>query len=629
MAKVYLHDSLTTSSASGCGSVTFGQTIKEPKCSSRGRRIRSATCLGETAGTMFLPGSVRRLVRRFSALASTAPEYSGSDWKTQARLIGLASEISSILLQRRDWTILVRNLKPRLPKARLTPQLFLEVLRKTRASPKTTIDFFDWAKTHLRFEPDLRSHCRVIEIAAGLGLSERAETMLRSLVETHPPTLVVGSMARWFEGKDSLSVSLSLVAECYAKRGFCQNGLQVFVGMRSLGFSPSLRAYNSLLHALVKKNQFRLACCLYSAMVRSRAVADTSTLNLVAQILSEHGKYRSIVKLLETGVASCEIYSNLIQCYSRHGEFTAVFRVLDEMRERKFELSFSSYSCVLDDACRLGDAETIDKVVGISVEITHLHSNDSTIQRLCDMGKAYASELLFYKSYDGAVKLQDSTYGCLLLALSRKGRTEEAVRVYRLICRKGVTVDENCYSAFADALCGEDDDSEENHGLLIDVIRRGFIPSAVNVSNRFASLCRKGRWDRAEELLDMILEMGFCPDLLSAHLLMDRYCSSGKLDKAMVLHGKIKETKGSLDVNAYNALLDRLIGQTKMVDKAVEVFEHMKRVNSLNSKSFTIMIRGMCRAKEMRKAMKFHDEMMKIGMKPDIATYKRLISGFK
>ncbi|KAF3609128.1 hypothetical protein DY000_02046985 [Brassica cretica] len=100
------------------------------------------------------------------------------DWKTQQTLFRSDTEDSSILLQRRDWYPHLRYVKSKLPRATLTPPQFLQILRETRKSPKTTLDFFDWAKTYLRFEPDLKFHCRAIEVAAESGLLERAEALL-------------------------------------------------------------------------------------------------------------------------------------------------------------------------------------------------------------------------------------------------------------------------------------------------------------------------------------------------------------------------------------------------------------------------------------------------------------------
>ncbi|CAB79117.1 putative protein [Arabidopsis thaliana] len=523
--------------------------------------------------------------KRFSTSA-TPSTSSASDWKTQQTLFRVATEISSILLQRRNWITHLQYVKSKLPRSTLTSPVFLQILRETRKCPKTTLDFFDFAKTHLRFEPDLKSHCRVIEVAAESGLLERAEMLLRPLVETNSVSLVVGEMHRWFEGEVSLSVSLSLVLEYYALKGSHHNGLEVFGFMRRLRLSPSQSAYNSLLGSLVKENQFRVALCLYSAM-----------------ILCEQGRSKSVFKLMETGVESCKIYTNLVECYSRNGEFDAVFSLIHEMDDKKLELSFCSYGCVLDDACRLGDAEFIDKVLCLMVEkkfVTLGDSavNDKIIERLCDMGKTFASEMLFRKACNGeTVRLWDSTYGCMLKALSRKKRTKEAVDVYRMICRKGITVlDESCYIEFANALCRDDNSSEEEEELLVDVIKRG--KEDGNPQRSF--LIRLWKW------------------------------RSGKLEKALVLHEKIKKMKGSLDVNAYNAVLDRLMmRQKEMVEEAVVVFEYMKEINSVNSKSFTIMIQGLCRVKEMKKAMRSHDEMLRLGLKPDLVTYKRLILGFK
>ncbi|CAG7887175.1 unnamed protein product [Brassica rapa] len=564
------------------------------------------------------------LFKRFST-------SSASDWKTQLTLFRSATEISSILLQRRNWDTHLRYVKSKLPKATLTPPLFLHILRETRNSPKTALEFFDWAKTHLRFEPDLKSHCRVIEVAAEAGLLERAEALLRPLVETNSVAILVGSMQRWFEGEEgSLSISLSLAIECYSLKGSYQNGLEVFSSMRRLRLSPSVNAYNSLLDSLVKEKRFRAALCLYNAMIRNGVVSDGFTYDLVAQVLCEHGKHKSVVKLMATGVESCKIYTNLVECYSRNGEFDEVFNVIREMDEKNLKLSFSSYGCVLDDVCRLGDAELIDKVLVLMVEKDDQIANDQIIERLCEMGKTFASEMLFRRACDAGT-VRDQTYGCVLKALSRNGRRKEAVDVYRLICRKGVSLlDESCYNEFANALCIDHDDSEEQHELLVDVIKRGFVPCTQKLSEVLAAMCKKRRWNQSEKLLDSVMEMEVYFDSFSCGLLMERYCRTGKLEKAMALHEKIKKMKGSLDVNAYNAVLDRLMTrQRTMVGEAVGVFEYMKEMNAMNSKSFTIMIHGLCRVKEMKKAMRYHDEMLKLGLKPDLASYKRLILGFK
>ena len=75
-------------------------------------------------------------------------------------------------------------------------------------------------------------------------------------------------------------------------------------------------------------------------------------------------------------------------------------------------------------------------------------------------------------------------------------------------------------------------------------------------------------------------------------------------------------------------ILNRLIKEMR-VEEAVKVSDYMRTRELQSSASFSIVIRGLCREKVLRKAMKMHDEMLTIVLKPDSKTYKRLISNFK
>ncbi|KAJ6364006.1 hypothetical protein OIU76_029026 [Salix suchowensis] len=84
----------------------------------------------------------------------------------------------------------------------------------------------------------------------------------------------------------------------------------------------------------------------------------------------------------------------------------------------------------------------------------------------------------------------------------------------------------------------------------------------------------------------------------------------------------MEKVQASLDVATYNILLDGLAKNSR-IEEVVRVFDYMEGLKLVNSESFTITIRGLCHAKEMRKAMKLHDKMLDMGLKPDKAAYKR------
>ncbi|KAK9907057.1 hypothetical protein M0R45_002473 [Rubus argutus] len=468
------------------------------------------------------------LLRKAYSTTSTASKT----WRTQIKQAQLASQISSILLQRRNWVPILQNLNL----SKLTPPLFLQILHKTQNNPQLSLDFFNWAKSNLRFEPDLKSHCQIIQLSLGSGLIRPAKPILDSLIQTHPVPKLVQSMTQACKGTDSQTTALSFVLGCYSRKGLCREGIEVYKEMSVLGCVPSVLACNALLNAMRQENEIRLAWCFYGVMIRNE----------------------------------------------QKWEFDAAFYHLDKMSDGKLDLGFSTYSSILDGACKLGDVGVVER---------------------------------------------NATYGCMLKALTKEVRIIEAIRVYRMICERGIVVDDSSYYAFANVLSKEGR-SEEGFELLMDVIRRGFSPCASELSGFISFLCGRGRWREAEDLLNLVLDKGLLPDLTCCSSLVGHYCSRRRIDSAMALHNKMEKLNGSLDVTTYNVLLGGFFAAGR-VEEAVRVFDYMRRHTLMSSESFTIMIRGLCQVKELRKAMKIHDEMLKLGLKPPTATYKRLICGFK
>ncbi|XP_062013429.1 pentatricopeptide repeat-containing protein At4g21170 [Rosa rugosa] len=549
-------------------------------------------------------------------------------WRTQIKQAHLASQISSILLQRRNWVPLLQNLN--VPK--LNPPLFLQIIHKIQSNPQLSLDFFNWAKSNLRFEPDLKSHCQIIQLSLGSGLTRPAKPILDTLIQTHHVSKLVQSMSQACKGTDSLSNMLSFVLGCYARKGLVREGIEVYREMSVLGCVPSVLACNALLNAMRQGNETRLGWCFYGVMLRNGVSPDQFTWSLVAQFLCKDGKFERILRLLDLGVCDSMFYSLLVEGYSKSGNFDAAFCYLEKMSDGKLEPGFSTYSSVLDGACKLGYVEVVERVMRIMVEKKLLSESpvseyDSIVKKLCALDKTYAAEMFFKKACDEKIELQGATYGCMLQALTKEMRIVEAIRVYRVVCERGIVVDDSSYYAFANVLCKEER-SEEGFELLMDVIRRGFSPCASELSGFISFLCGRRRWREAEDVLNSVLDKGLLPDLTSCSSLVGHYCSRRRIDSAMALHSKMEKLNGSLDVTTYNVLLGGLFA-ARRVEEAVRVFDYMRIHNLMSSESFTIMIRGLCQVKELRKAMKIHDEMLKMGLKPPAATYKRLIYAFK
>lgn len=550
------------------------------------------------------------------------------DWRTQVQENQLVTEVSSILLQRLEWVPLLQNLNL---SSKLTSSLFLKILRRTQNNPQISLNFFNWAKTNLGFEPDLKSHCHIIQTSVTSGLSRSVKPLLDYLVQTHPPLVLVESITQECEGNDSKFSTLGFILETYSRKCLCTQGLEVYGRMRGLGYIPSIHICNGLLDALQRENKIRLALCFYCAVVRSGLLPNRFTWALVAQIFARSGKFERICRILELGIYSPAIYSLIIDGYSEVGKFDAAFNCLNEMDSKNFHPGFAAHSSILDGACKYENSEALARIASTMTQkklVTLSTSDyDSFIQKLCDLGKTYAAEMYLNKACDEKIKLKDATYGLVLRTMSAEGRIDKAMWIYHLICKKGMKLVASSFNAFANVLFKQEQ-SEEVFDLLVDIIRNGYNPCPSELSGFISALCRKRRWREAEDMLNMVLEKGITPDSFCCCSLVEHYCSRKHTDLAIGLHDKMENLNVSLDTSTYNVLLKGLFAARRM-EEAGRVFDNMRKHEKLDSASFVIMIRGLCSNNELRAAMKIHDEMLKLSLKPDQATYKRLITAFK
>ncbi|XP_069149811.1 pentatricopeptide repeat-containing protein At4g21170 [Solanum lycopersicum] len=574
------------------------------------------------------------LFQKSIAKASTVTTTQKSqDWRTQFKQTQLVSQISSILLQRQtnQWPLLLKNLK--LCSSQFTPSLFLQILHNTQDNPQVSLRFFHYAKNNLGFQPDAKVLCTLVYILLGSGLSRPAKPILDTLIQTYPPAQIVGFLIQSLKaGEIHIQSSvLSSVLECYCNKGLFLEALQVYQIVREYGYFVSVNCCNTLLNLLLSKNDLRLGWCYYGSIIRNGVQENVVTWSLIAQMLCKDGKFEKIVAILDKGVCSPLIYNILIDCYSERGKFDAAFGYLNDMYSERIDPTFSTFSSILDGACKYQNAQVIESVMSSMVEKGHLPKvvtpdYDSVIQKFSGIGKAYAAELFFREAYEKSIKLQDKTYGSMLRAFSKEGKAEDAIWMYNIIVERKIFINGKCYSAFMSVLCNEIP-SVEVSSLLKDLIGRGFVPPVSQVSKFIVSQCEKHQWKEAEELLNVIFQKGLQFESFCCCSLVRHYCFSRRIDSAISLHTELERLGVALDVETYGLLLDRLF-KSRRHEEALKIFDYMRTHDMLSSGSFSIMIRGLCQEEEFRKAMRLHDDMLKLGFKPDKKAYKRLISGF-
>ncbi|KAJ6367532.1 hypothetical protein OIU78_000152 [Salix suchowensis] len=255
--------------------------------------------------------------------------------------------------------------------------------------------------------------------------------------------------------------------------------------MRGDGFIASGTACNAILDVLQRENEIKLAWRFYCAMIKDGVLPDKLTWSLIAQILCKDGNFERIVKFLDMGIYNSVLYNGVIDRCSKRGDFEAAFERLNQMCERKLDPGFSTYSAILDGACKHGNEEVIERVMDIMAEKgllpkCPLSQYDLVIQKFSDLCKMNVATMFFKRACDEKIGLQDATYGCMLKALSKEERVKEAIDLYHSISEKEIRVKDSTYHAFLDLLC--EDQYEEGYEILGDMMRRGFRPGTTGLS---------------------------------------------------------------------------------------------------------------------------------------------------
>ncbi|CAL9763964.1 unnamed protein product [Musa acuminata subsp. burmannicoides] len=568
---------------------------------------------------------------RVSFAFSTLP--TSAKWRADLKKRSLADQVSSLLLHRNDWIPLLLSKPSLLPKPAPPDDFVRRILSNTRSHPQISLQFFAWAQSNLGFRPGLRSLSAMVLTLVESCLLDDARRLLDPVLASLPSQAVIDSLASASHSKDSRSRVLNFVMESYCRSDLIAGSLESFRKIVACGCQITTCSCNALLDALCTSggDGIGMARCCYAAAMRNGATADSRTWSQLVRLLCMEGKLERAVVLLDSGGRGVSGYDLVINCYCKKGDFEAAIGLLTRMHEINLKPRFRTYSAILDGACRHGDGRLMAFMLRVMVVHGFLPTvpcldYDHIINRFCEMEKSYAAKMLFDRARIQNIELGKGVYVSLLKALSNEGRVQQAMDLYVIMSEKGIKVNPSSCSVFLTSICNGAP-SREVDQVLEDAIKRGYAPKISDLSKYIAAHCSKAMWKEANVLIDAAVENGIVLDAFCCDKLVKYYCTNRLVDLAMELHYRLKKLGGYLDLCSYNLLLRALFGERR-IEEAVQVFDYMQEKNVLDSHSFVIMICELCQIKDMRKAMNLHDEMLKLGYKPDDASYKSLISHF-
>ncbi|KAF2304772.1 hypothetical protein GH714_037910 [Hevea brasiliensis] len=183
-----------------------------------------------------------------------------------------------------------------------------------------------------------------------------------------------------------------------------------------------------------------------------------------------------------------------------------------------------------------------------------------------------------------------------------------------------------------------------SHDLVIDVLRRfrharkpafrffcwagkkqGFAHDSRTYNSMMSILAKTRQFETMVSMLEEMGEKGLLTmDTFS--IAMRAFAVAKERKKAVGIFELMKKHKYKVGVETINSLLDSL-GRAKLGKEAQILFGKLEGRFTPNLRTYTVLLNGWCRVKNLMEAGRVWNEMIDKGLKPDIVAYNTMLEG--
>ncbi|EXB53232.1 hypothetical protein L484_007175 [Morus notabilis] len=183
-----------------------------------------------------------------------------------------------------------------------------------------------------------------------------------------------------------------------------------------------------------------------------------------------------------------------------------------------------------------------------------------------------------------------------------------------------------------------------SHDLVVDVLERfrhawkpafrffywaGGKPEFVHDSRTYNSMMNiLGKTRQFETMVSMLEEMREKGELTMETFMIaiKAFADAKERKKAVGMFELMKKYKFKVGVDTFNFLLDTL-GKARLGKEAQVLFEKLKGGFTPNLQTYTVLLNGWCRVKNLMEAGRLWNEMIDAGFKPDVVAHTIMLEG--
>ncbi|KAJ9564919.1 hypothetical protein OSB04_000885 [Centaurea solstitialis] len=194
--------------------------------------------------------------------------------------------------------------------------------------------------------------------------------------------------------------------------------------------------------------------------------------------------------------------------------------------------------------------------------------------------------------------------------------------VLGLILKRGFTPDNVTYTTLVKGLFLKDRIVEAVR-LFKKMIRLGVRPHVVSYGTLINGLCKAGKIEAAVRFHEEIMKGD-----IGSGVLIDSLCKDGFVSKAKELFLEMKSRKISVDSVTYTSLIRGLVCSDNSEEAKCLFVEMIDEGISLNVKTFNLLVNVLCNDGRSNNARQLFDKMLQRGEQLDSLSYNTLMHGY-
>ncbi|PUZ47744.1 hypothetical protein GQ55_7G190800 [Panicum hallii var. hallii] len=468
----------------------------------------------------------------------------------------------------------------------LTDAVVVAVLRSVR-DPELCVRFFLWAERQVGYSHTSACFDALAEVLSFEDRARTAERLLREIGEDDREVL-----GRLFN---------VLVRKC-CRHGAWAEALEELGRLKDFGYRPLGATYNALVQVLATAGQVDMGFRVQKEMSESGFCMDKFTIGCFAQALCKEGRYSDALDIIEREDFKLDtvLCTQMISGLMEASLFDEAISFLHRMRCNSCIPNVVTYRTLLSGFLK-------KKQLGWCKRIINMMMKEG-----CNPNPSLFNSLVH--SYCNA---GDYLYAYKLLK-----------KMAACSCPPGYVV----YNIFIGSICGGE---ELPNPELLDLAEKVYeemlasscVLNKVNTANFARCLCGVGKFDKAFQIIKVMMKKGFVPDTSTYSKVITFLCQAMKVEKAFLLFQEMKNVGVNPDVYTYTILIDSFC-KAGLIEQAQSWFDEMRNLGCFpNVVTYTALLHAYLKAKQLSQASDFFHRMVDAGCPPNAITYSALIDG--